>query len=94
MSLTNCAAAAAETMAEKGPAKDDWSAATCVLKYILAGMIGSYLFVALLSGDWTLPEDVRQVCFFVWSLASRFFITKLARNPRLQSLGGMRHHLL
>lgn len=87
MSLTNCAAAAAET---KDPAKDDWSAANCALKYALAGMIGSYLFVALLSGDWTLPEDVRQVCIFVWSLGISFFIGFIGMLKGAESQGKVR----
>lgn len=90
MSLTNCTAAAAETVTKKGPAKDDWSAATCALKYALAGMIGSYLFVALLSGDWTLPEDVRQVCLFVWSLGISFFIGFIGMLKGAESEGKVR----
>lgn len=87
MSFTNCAAAAAET---KGLAKDDGSAANCALKYALAGMIGSYLFVALLSGDWTLPEDVRQVCIFVWSLGISFFIGFIGMLKGAESQGKVR----
>ena len=90
MSLTNCVAAAAETMAENGPAKDDWSAATCVLKYVLAAMIGNYLVVALLSGEWTLPEDVRQVCLFVWSLGISFFIGFIGMLKGAESQGKVR----
>lgn len=90
MSLMDSAAAAAETMAEKGPVKDDWSAATCALKYALAGMIGSYLLVALLSGDWTLPEDVRQVYIFVWSLGISFFIGFIGMLKVAESQGKVR----
>lgn len=90
MSLSNSAAVAAETVAEKGPAKDDWSAATCVLKYALAGTIGSYLFVALLSGEWTLPKDVRQVYIFVWSLGSPFFICFIGTLKVAESQGKVR----
>lgn len=90
MSLTNCAAAVAETVTKKGPANDDWSATNCALKYALAGMIGSYLFVALLSGNWALPEDVRQVCIFVWSLGISFFIGYIGMLKCAESQGKVR----
>lgn len=90
MSLTNCAAAAAETVTKKGPANDDWSAANCALKYALVGMIGSYLVVALLSGDWTLPEDMRQLCIFVWSLGISFFIGFIGMLKGAESQGKVR----
>ena len=91
MSLTNCVAAAAQSPVEKVPEKDDnYSMANTFLKYALAAGIGNYLFVAVLSGDWTLPEDVRQVCILVWSLGISFFIGFIGMLKGAESEGKVR----
>ena len=91
MSFTNSAAAEAESPAGKVSEKDDnYSMANTFLKYVLAGVIGSYLFVAVLSGDWALPEDSRQFFIFSLSWAAPIFICLIGTLKALESEGKAR----
>ena len=90
MSFTN-SVAAAESPVEKVPEKDDnYSMANTFLKYALAAGIGSYLFVAVLSGDWALPEDSRQIFIFTWSWAASVFIGLIGTLKALEFEGKVR----
>ena len=89
--MTNNAAAAAESPVEQVPDEEDnWSIANCFLKYVSAGVIGSYLLVALLSGDWTLPEDSRQFFVFSLSWAAPIFICFIGTLKALEFEGKVR----
>lgn len=91
MSLTNSAAAATETPTEQVAEKDEnWSIANCFLKYVLACVIGSYLFVAVLSGDWALSEDSRQYFIFSLSWAAPIFIGLIGTLKALEFEGKVR----
>ena len=91
MSFTNNGAAATESPAGKVSEKDDnYSMANTFLKYVLAGVIGSYLFVAVLSEDWALPVDSRQFFIFTWSLAASFFVCFIGMLKCLGSEGRAR----
>lgn len=91
MSVTNSAAAAAESPVEQVPDEDDnWSIANCFLKYVLACVIGCYLFVAVLSGDWALPEDSRQFFIFSLSWAAPIFICLIGTLKALEFKGKVR----
>lgn len=64
--------------------------ANIFLKYALAGMIGSYLFVAVLSGDWALPEDSRQFFIFTLSWTASVFICLIGMLKALEFEGKAR----
>ena len=90
MSFTN-SVAAAESPVEKVPEKDDnYSMANTFLKYALAAGIGSYLFVAVLSGDWALPEDCRQFFIFSLSWAAPIFVCLIGTLKALEFEGKVR----
>ena len=81
MSFTN-SVAAAESPVEKVPEKDDnYSMANTFLKYALA---------AVLSGDWALPEDSRQIFIFTWSWAASVFIGLIGTLKALEFEGKVR----
>ena len=89
--MTNSAVATAESLVEQVPDEEDnWSIANCFLKYVSAGVIGSYLLIALLSGDWTLPEDSRQFFIFTLSWAAPIFICLIGTLKALEFEGKVR----
>lgn len=52
----------------------DWSLGNWFLKLYLGGLIFSYLFIAVLSGDWSLPLDTRPNFLYVTSWMVPFIL--------------------
>lgn len=60
-----------ETKIEDGK---DWSMGNTFFKYYLGAILFSYLFIALLSWNWRLPEDSRELFLFMHSWTAPFVI--------------------
>lgn len=62
------------TTTKAEPEGKNWSMGNTFFKCYLAAILFSYLFIALLSWDWRLPEDSRELLLFMHSWAAPIFI--------------------